>query len=205
MADAEHDGERRSRLRQYQVQLLERMQAAQATGATAARALGVLVGARHCLLDLTQVGEIVPYHAATAVPLTQPWYLGLANVRGSLVGVVDLAAYLAAEPAGGPATGPGTQGAPLPAPPAPPEAGAERRLLTFAAGLALPCALLAHRILGLRRLADMGPADIDPAAPAWCAGRHADPDGQAWTRLDLALLVREPRFLHVGLSPAMGT
>jgi hypothetical protein len=102
MADTEHEGERRSRLRQYQVQLLERMQAAQAAGTTAARELGVLIGTRHYLLDLTQVGEIVPFQSATAVPLTQPWYLGLANVRGSLVGVIDLAAYLAHHPAPSP-------------------------------------------------------------------------------------------------------
>jgi twitching motility protein PilI len=39
----------------------------------------------------------------------------------------------------------------------------------------------------------------DPAAPAWCAGRHVDGDGRPWTRLDLAELAREPRFLHVSL------
>jgi twitching motility protein PilI len=189
MADTEHEGERRSRLRQYQVQLLERMQAAQAAGTTAARELGVLIGTRHCLLDLTQVGEIVPFRSATTVPLTQPWYLGLANVRGNLVGVIDLSAYLAADLAAflteDPATG-------LPA------TASESRLLTFGAGLGLPCALLANRALGLRRLADMRPAGVDTTAPAWCAERHVDTDGRSWTRLDLAGLAREPRFLHVG-------
>ncbi len=212
MADAEHEGERRSRLRQYQVQLLERMQAAQATGAAAARELGVLIGARHCLLDLTQVGEIVPFQPATAVPLTQPWYLGLANVRGNLVGVIDLGAYLAAEPADSSASDPAFDpAARLPAhllehgPAHAPEhfgdavpAGTETRLLTFAAAIKLPCALLASRVFGLRRLADMQPAATGTAAPAWCAGRYVDTDGQSWTRLDLARLAREPRFLHVG-------
>ncbi|GGX75966.1 chemotaxis protein CheW [Massilia dura] len=208
MADAEHEGERRSRLRQYQVQLLERMQAAQATGAAAARELGVLIGARHCLLDLTQVGEIVPFQSATAVPLTQPWYLGLANVRGNLVGVIDLGAYLAAESADssgshspahpaahllehGPAHTPEHVGDAVPA-------VTETRLLTFAACIKLPCALVASRVLGLRRLSDMQPAGTGTAAPAWCAERYVDTDGQSWTRLDLARLAREPRFLHVG-------
>ncbi|QBE64477.1 chemotaxis protein CheW [Pseudoduganella lutea] len=182
MADTEHDtGERRSRLRQYQVQLLERMQAAQGAGTAAARELGVLVGARHCLLDLTQVGEIVPFQSATPVPLTQPWYLGLANVRGTLVGVVDLAAYL------GDHFGDNAQAV-----------GTEARLLTFAAGIGLPCALLAHRVLGLRRLADMHADGSDAAAPGWCAERHVDSEGQPWTRLDLALLAREAGFLQVG-------
>ncbi|TWI64208.1 twitching motility protein PilI [Pseudoduganella lurida] len=173
-----HDGERRSRLRQYQVQLLERMQAAQGAAPAAGRELGVLVGARHCLLDLTQIGEIVPQQAIAPVPLTQPWYLGLANLRGSLTGVVDLARYLGDAPA-------------LPGP--------ETRLLTFSATLGLPCALQATRVLGLRRLDDMQPAAATADDPAWCAGRHADADGQAWLRLDLALLVREARFLQIGV------
>jgi twitching motility protein PilI len=161
MADTEHEGERRSRLRQYQVQLLERMQAAQAAGTTAARELGVLIGTRHCLLDLTQVGEIVPFRSATTVPLTQPWYLGLANVRGNLVGVIDLAAYLAAYLAAKSAAGSAADSAAfLTEDPATglPAAASESRLLTFGAGLGLPCALLANRALGLRRLADMRPA-----------------------------------------------
>lgn len=182
--------ERRSRLRQYQAQLLERMQAAQGTGTAAARELGVLVGARHCLLDLTQMGEIVPGQAVTPVPLTQPWYRGLANVRGNLLGVVDLAAYLGDDP--------GAQADPQANHVASP-AGPEIRLLTFAASLGLPCALLANRVLGLRRLADMRPEAGDAAAPDWCAERYIDRDGQSWTRLDLAGLAREPRFLQVSL------
>ncbi|MBB3220719.1 chemotaxis protein CheW [Pseudoduganella umbonata] len=199
MGDAATDsGERRSRLRQYQVQLLERMQAAQGADTTAARELGALIGARHCLLDLTQLGEIVPYQPAAAVPLTQPWYLGLANVRGNLLGVIDLAAYIGDGFGEGPghATEDGAGAHAVHAPPA----GPETRLLTFAAGMGLPCALLANRVLGLRRLADMRPDGSDAAAPGWCAGRYIDDGGQPWTRLDLAGLAREPRFLQVGLQ-----
>ncbi|QGZ39669.1 twitching motility protein PilI [Pseudoduganella flava] len=171
------EGERRSRLRQYQVQLLERMQAAQGGAVESGRELAVLLGARHCLLDLTQVGEIVPHQAITPVPLTLPWYLGLANVRGGLTGVVDLAGYLGD---------------------APPPAGPEARLVTFAPGLGLPCALLAQRVLGLRRLAELRDDGVDLAAPPWCAHHYVDDAGQPWVRLDLAQLAREPRFLHVG-------
>ncbi len=186
--DGEREGERRSRLRQYQVQLLERMQAAQGASVEGGRELGVLIGARHCLLDLPQVGEIVPYPPVTSVPLTQPWYLGLANVRGTLTGVIDLARYVDEAAQGGPA------------------AGSDARLLTFSPALGLPCALLVTRVLGLRRLSDMRPAPADttdPQAPAWHAFSHADwhvdAEGQRWVRLDLARLAREARFLHVGL------
>lgn len=170
--------ERRSRLRQYQVQLLERMQAARSGAAVGGRALGVLIGDRPCLLDLTQIGEIVPLQAPAAVPLTQDWFLGLVNIRGHLTGVVDLARYQ------GLAAGDGA---------------AARRLITFAPGLGFNCALLAERVLGLRKLAEMTQAPDAGDAPPWRSQRFSDGDGQQWRRIDLALLVREPRFSQVGL------
>jgi len=174
--------ERRSRLRQYQVQLLERMQAAKTGANVGGRELGVLIGGRPCLLDLTQIGEIVPPQPVTPVPLTRDWYQGLANIRGNLTGVIDLARYQG--------QGAGADDSPA----------SERRLITFAPGLGFNCALLAGRVLGLRKLADMqaaaSPAD---GAPAWCGQQFDDADGQCWTRIDLAQLVRDPAFLQVGL------
>lgn len=177
--------ERRSRLRQYQVQLLERMQAARTDGGAAARELGVLMGGQAWLLDLTQISEIVPRQSLTPVPLTQPWYLGLANIRGQLTGVVDLASYqLGQAPAG---------------------ASPGQRDITLAAGLVLQCALRVDALLGLRNLAAMqqeapqeSPQENSQQMPRWCRQRYRDADGQVWTRLDLAQLVREPGFLQVG-------
>lgn len=171
MAGGERAGEaRRTRLRQYQEQLLERMQAARTSKGGAAHQLGVEIGGVRYLLDLLEAGEIVPVPALATVPLTQPWYLGLANVRGNLVGVVDLARYLGV-------------GAP-----AAPSANSQR-LVTFAAALGFPCALLVTRVFGLRHAADMSPLD----------GRLVDADGNAWTPLALAALARDERFLQVAL------
>ncbi|SDC41317.1 twitching motility protein PilI [Massilia sp. PDC64] len=128
---------RRARLRQYQEQLLERMQAARTSSGARAHQLGVEIGGVRYLLDLVEAGEIVPLPPLAAVPLTQPWYLGLANVRGNLLGVVDLARYLDRE--------------------SPPTAGT--RLVTFAPGLGFPCALLVAKVVGLRHAADMTPLD----------------------------------------------
>jgi twitching motility protein PilI len=160
---------RRARLRQYQEQLLERMQAARTSSGARAHQLGVEIGGVRYLLDLVEAGEIVPLPPLAPVPLTQPWYLGLANVRGNLLGVVDLARYLDPErpPAALPASG--------------------ARLVTFAASLGFPCALLVGRVVGLRHAADMDPAD----------GGLRDAEGQEWTPLSLAALAREERFLQV--------
>lgn len=178
---AQAGAERRGRLRQYQMQLLERVQAAKTGAAVGGSVLGVLIGQRRCLLELTQISEIVTLQAITPVPLARPWYLGLANIRGALTGVVDLAQFQGR--AGG--------------------GGADSRLVTIAPSLGFPCALRVERVLGLRKLAGMTalPADADGGngAAGWCAQRYADGDAQQWDRIDLARLVREPRFLQVGL------
>jgi twitching motility protein PilI len=161
---------RRTRLRQYQEQLLERMQAARTSKGGAAHQLGVEIGGARYLLDLLEAGEIVPLPALAAVPLTQPWYLGLANVRGQLVGVVDLARYLGQDAAAAPAS-------------------SAQRLITFGPALGFPCALLVARVYGLRHAADMRPEQ----------GRLVDADGHAWTPLALSALAREERFLQVAL------
>ncbi|GAB2850391.1 hypothetical protein GCM10027277_18220 [Pseudoduganella ginsengisoli] len=169
--------DRRSRLRRYQAQLLERMHAAQSGALASGRQLGVQLGTVRCLLDLTQVSEIVPLQAITPVPLTHDWYLGLANIRGNLTGVVDLARYCGEAAVA--QTG-------------------ECRIVTFAPGLGLHGALLASRVLGLRNVETMQAEAADPAISRWCAQQYTDAEGQRWTRLDLALLVHEERFLQVG-------
>jgi twitching motility protein PilI len=140
---------RRTRLRQYQEELLERMQAARTSTGARTHQLGVEIGGERYLLDLLEAGEIVPVPPLTSVPLTQPWYLGLANIRGSLVGVVDLARFF------------GRQAS---------EQTSAARLVTFAPALGLPCGFLAARVHGLRQAADMSPSAgrlVDADGQAW--------------------------------------
>jgi twitching motility protein PilI len=158
---------RRTRLRQYQVQLLERMQAARNNAGARVNQLGVMIGQERFLLDLTQVGEIVPVPSITVVPLTQPWYLGLANIRGNLISVIDLGRYqLQSETA----------------------IGSDSRIITFANGLGFNCGLLVSRVYGLRHAAGMEVS----------GDRLRDADAYEWAPLDLAALVADTRFLHVG-------
>lgn len=158
---------RRTRLRQYQVQLLERMQAARNNAGARVNQLGVTIGQERFLLDLTQIGEIVPVPPFTVVPLTQPWYLGLANIRGNLISVIDLARYqLQSETA----------------------IGSDSRIITFANGLGFNCGLLVSRVHGLRHAGGM---QVE-------GDRLRDADANEWLPLDLAALVKDSRFLHVG-------
>jgi twitching motility protein PilI len=140
---------RRTRLRDYQAQLLARMQAAQSGGLDAQHQLGVAIGAERYLLELTEAGEIVAPPPLAGVPLTQPWYLGLANVRGSLLGVIDLARYFSADASA---------------------AGPDARLVSLAPRLGFNCALLVTRVYGLRRGSAMqneGAVFRDAEGHAW--------------------------------------
>jgi twitching motility protein PilI len=176
---------RRTRMREFQAQLLERMQAAKSGTDVRISQLGVVIGSRRWLLDLTEASEIVSVGSITPVPLTQDWYLGLSNIRGNLLSVIDFARFQ-----GQPAT-------PI---------TSESRIIAFAPALSFNSGLLVSRVLGLRNIVEMEllEEDVVPetsGAPglAWATHRFRDRESQLWQRLDLSLVVQDPRFLHVGL------
>jgi len=173
-------GARRTRLREFQAQLMERMQAVRSGAETHVSMLGVLIGQTRWLLDLPEAGEIVSVGDITEVPLTKAWYLGLTNVRGNLIGVIDLAKF---------------QGM------APTPIDKESRIVAFSPALTFNCGLLVSRVMGLRNVAEMemhATQEGDAAAP-WGAHRYVDRDSHVWTELKLSEIVQDPQFLHVGI------
>ncbi|BBD80101.1 chemotaxis protein CheW [Aerosticca soli] len=58
------------------------------------RGIGYRVGARSLASGIEEISELLAVPAITPVPGTQPWMLGIANVRGNLVPVIDLARFL---------------------------------------------------------------------------------------------------------------
>lgn len=55
------------------------------------------IGKDYLVSQLGEVVEILEYPELSRMPLTQPWVRGIANVRGSLLPVIDLCAYLNGE------------------------------------------------------------------------------------------------------------
>jgi len=55
------------------------------------------IGDTRLACSIEQVHEFLPIPAFTPVPGTKPWILGLANVRGDLLTVIDLAWFLNGE------------------------------------------------------------------------------------------------------------
>jgi len=61
------------------------------------RGVGYRVGQRLLASGFDEVVEILPMPQLTPVPGAQPWMLGVANIRGSLLPVVDLRLFLEGE------------------------------------------------------------------------------------------------------------
>ena len=88
----------RQAIRELQTRLAERLQIARTQG-VAPSWLAVEAGGQKYLFPMTHAGEIFPWVATQNVPYTQSWFLGVANLRGGLFGVVDLAGFVTGQKA----------------------------------------------------------------------------------------------------------
>ncbi|MBM3392655.1 MAG: chemotaxis protein CheW [Betaproteobacteria bacterium] len=165
-------------LREFQESLVQRLTSARAGQSTRAL-LGVQSGRDYWLLDLADSGEIVPLPPLTGVPLTKPWFCGMANIRGTLYSVVDLSAFQGSE--------------------ATPQ-NADSRLLIVGGRFGINAALLVNRTLGLRSLEQMEPRAAEADPRPWVGEQYDDAQGNAWKRLNLKNLLSQPDYLDIGLS-----
>lgn len=176
---------RRARLRDFQSQLMERMQAAKSGTHVRANQLGIQIGRAKYLIDLREAGEIVSSGNLTKVPLTKSWYLGLSNIRGSLTSVVDYSLFDGGEPT---------------------LQDSSSRVLAFSNSLSFNSGLLVSKVLGLRNADDMDLFDEEKSSDLglsgkkpWVLNRLVDADGNIWSQLSLSLLVQNQEFLHIGV------
>lgn len=165
-------------LRTFQQELATRLASKTAAQVESSR-LGLDCAGEHWLIRLGDAGEVIAVPPILPVPLTKPWYLGIANIRGNLYSVVDFAGFLGAESAGA--------------------AGPQSRLVVFGARAGdLNAGIVVPRVLGLRNLAELAPVAPAAARPDWYAERWMDGSGQPWQEIDLARLAQHPAFLQVG-------
>ncbi len=84
-----------ARLRDYERRSLEHAPGSPLqVGGGGWRGLAWRLGHRHLVSTFDDVVEILGVPAVTPLPGTQPWLLGLANIRGNLLPVLDLRLFL---------------------------------------------------------------------------------------------------------------
>jgi twitching motility protein PilI len=167
----------RTSLHEYQQNLSERLKHAQAADAASSR-LGIEAGGQFWLLDLADAGEVVPVPPLIAVPLTKPWFAGMANIRGNLYAIVDLPAFLGAQSA---------------------TRDDHARVLLVGERHRINSGLLVDRVIGLRRTESLQPRAAAHGSPPWVQQEFTDEEQRTWKALDVAALVAHPDFLQVEL------
>jgi twitching motility protein PilI len=167
---------KRISLREFQESLSQRLTSAH-RGEARRALLGVASGNDHWLFDLSDSGEVVPLPSLTSVPLTKPWFAGIANIRGTLYSVVDFSAFCGHEPT---------------------RRNANARLLLVGARHGNNSALLVDRTLGLRSIDDLEPVPAGDEKSAWAKDVRQDAQGRKWKLLKLRDLLADPAFLDVG-------
>jgi len=171
----------REALRELQIRLAKRLQAARTEGVSVAW-LAVRAGGHNYLFPLGQSGEIFPLANLQPVPYSRPWFSGVLNIRGGLYGVVDLAAFLSQE------TGV-ARAEPV---------AAEPSVVTLNLALEVNCALQVDVLLGLRGPeAFASSSAAGGGAPVYFGTRFLDSAGLIWQEINLRTLSQTPQFLSI--------
>ena len=165
-------------LRQFQEGLVARLKEVQSgTVAQSASKMGVQVGREKWLVNLPDLSEVVPLPQLLAVPLTQPWFSGVANVRGVLFSAIDFSRFLGGEPT---------------------QVNLDSRLLLANSKYHLNAGIIVHHMLGLKN-PDQLQLSATENLPPWVTAEYVDSSGEQWRELNMPGLINHPDFLNVGV------
>lgn len=139
--------------------------------------LGVTIGKERYLVPMEEVGEVIAIPKLAQVPLTQPWFAGLANVRGNLYGITDLSIYLGNKPV---------------------PYNMKSRILLVSTDDKIQGGFIVNNMLGIRSLSEF--IAVAPSKKELMRGIIAcyeDTEGRAWRKLSLLELARDEKFMQV--------
>ncbi len=166
-----------SNLREFQEAILLRLKEATAkSGAVSTSRLGVMIGSRRVLISLNQVIEVLPVPPMQDVPLTLPWFLGVANVRGNLYNITDLAQFLGL-------------------PPTP--KSMSNRIVLINSEITTQAAIVIDSLVGLRSVEAMKSKSKAKSKEAFFSkNSYEDVDGNEWLELDVEGLAQDKAFIQ---------
>ena len=166
---------KQSTLREYQTNILARLENAKKAGAEPpAGYLGVVIGDKNVLVNLQEISETLPILAIQRVPLVKPWFLGVANVRGVLYAINDLAQLLENKFT---------------------SISSNARMLLISEAVTSNVAFMVDKLIGLRKLDEMKLHDkLTEDTVCLKAQTYIDDESRIWHMLDCDKLVRSKEF-----------
>jgi twitching motility protein PilI len=166
---------KQSQLREYQTNILARLENAKKAGAeTSAGYLGVVIGSKNVLVNLQEISETLPVTEIQPVPIVKPWFLGVSNVRGVLYAINDIAQLLEATFT---------------------SISSNARLLLISEAVSSNVAFVVEKMIGLRNINEMKPHEVELEESACLkAQTYQDDENRIWHMLDCDKLVRSKEF-----------
>lgn len=143
--------------------------------------IGFALLGRNFVAPLGEVSEMLEVPAFTHLPGVQPWVQGVANVRGRLLPIFDMAMFYGQRLVGG---------------------RKQRRVLILETEI-LYSGLMVDQVLGMQHFPvddyqdDAGP--VEESIRPYTAGSYLR-DGERWTVFRPALLAEDPRFINAAKS-----
>lgn len=170
-----------SNLREFQEAILLKLKEAASQGDVVSKSrLGVTVGTKKLLINLNDVTEVIPVPPIQAVPLTQSWFLGVANIRGNLYNITDFSQFIHL-----PAT----------------QKSVNNRILLLSSDITTQSALLVSSLVGLRNIDRMTIKSVaDATEVAFSKLVYIDAEGSEWFELDIDALVGDTEFIQPTLA-----
>lgn len=165
-----------SNLREFQEAILSKLKdAASQVGGESSSRLGVNVGDKRFLINLQDVKEVLPVPPMQLVPFTQPWFLGVANVRGNLYSISDVAQFMGMQPT---------------------PKSMNNRILLLSTESTAQVALLVESLIGLRSIQGMQLQSAETDAAYFSMNAYQDAEGGDWLELDVEALVQSKSFVQ---------
>lgn len=164
-----------SQLREYQTNILAKLENAKKAGAVAqAGYLGVVIGQMNVLVNLQEISETLPITNIKKVPLVKSWFLGLVNVRGVLYAVSDIAQLLENSFTG---------------------LSSNTRMLLISDAVSKNVAFVVDKLIGLRRLDEMTLREETSLNTTFFKPQtYFDAEHKVWHLLDCNQLVESKVF-----------
>lgn len=163
-------------IKEYQHSLSKQLDNAVQTSPSAT-VLGIVLGEDRCLVHMNEVSEVIQTPKITPVSLTQPWFIGMMNVRGNLYSITDLGVFLG--------------GSPTPF-------NLRSRILLVATTNKINSGFLVNSMLGIRNLSDFKPIENSKNANDNDAYRYyMDKEQRQWREISLYKIIRNEKFLQI--------